>query len=96
MSEMTMGQNNTAVPFSSADGPLGKAQAVLPQPLAPHSPATLGIVLPDLNRDQEIHRMAATAGAYAGATVAAGITGLFSLGRGVMAGIKAGIDSNRR
>jgi hypothetical protein len=52
-----------------------------------------GVVMPNLNQDEAVEKFATTAGAYTGALVTAGITGLFTFGAGLLRGAVAGAQN---
>lgn len=49
--------------------------------------------MPNLNFDQTVEDVATTVGAYTGAAVTAGITGLFALGAGLFRGLVGGAQA---
>ena len=48
------------------------------------------VTMPNLNMDQTVENIATTVGAYTGAAITAGITGIFTLGAGLFRGAFAG------
>jgi hypothetical protein len=49
-----------------------------------------GVVMPNLNVDEAVEKAATTIGAYSGAAITAGITGIWAFGSGVVRGAIAG------